>query len=258
MKSQWVWETIFAKCVSDRALLPRIQTELLQLNQKTKTQPKKGDKDLKRHFTKDKQHTAHEKMPDIISSLEKCRCGNAPNWKQAKCPSAEEHINNRACPHSGNYSSWRQDGLEVCVTLGWLSKQSWDKRGQTESTAHPSRVNLERLQQMRAKSQGRTHGSGCLEWGGLERQEVFSGADRYLGRCALPGHMCAHLCLFMLPFQTCCPLCCELTVLSWGFPPAPYKGYIGHWLKQKLSLFSWVGREKQYKNAKSKSSRKIH
>ena len=61
---------------------------------------------LKRYFTKeDKQQTAHEKMPDIISSLEKRGCGNAPNWKQAKCPSTEERINNRACPHSGNYWS---------------------------------------------------------------------------------------------------------------------------------------------------------
>ena len=61
------WEKIFAKCVSDRALLPRIQRELLQLNQKTKTQPKKGDKDLKRHFTKeDKQQTAHERCPTSL------------------------------------------------------------------------------------------------------------------------------------------------------------------------------------------------
>lgn len=55
-------------------------------------------------------------------------------------------------------------------------------------------------------------------WNGVgleqEKQEVFPGADHYLGRCVLPGQMCAHVCLIMLPFQTCCPLCCEQTVLS--------------------------------------------
>ena len=131
------------------------------------------------------------------------RCGNAPNWKQPRCPSTQERINNRARPHSGNYSSWRQDGLEVCVTLGRLSKQSWDKRGQTRKAQHTLHGSIYRNSSKCTPSLRAEH-TTVVVWNraGVEqdRQEVFCGADHYLGRCAL---MSVSSCFHFRPAVRC-------------------------------------------------------